>query len=118
MEAGLAAETPNSFVVVAGKDGPSALWGAGDAPVYYSSSRVSPFAVETRLEVEGDTPMFRRRHLDPGGDRGSVWLEVSDAPYVPGVDVTEAFVDTVDAASTTSGRPRATRCTKSSGEVP
>lgn len=99
VEAGLAAQTPNSFVVVAGKGGPSPLWGSADAAVYYSSSRLSRYAVETRLEASGDAPVFRRRHLTPDGERGSVWLEVRDAPYIPGADLSDVFVDTDDAAS-------------------
>jgi len=100
VEAGLAAQTPNSFVVVAGKDGPSSLWGPDDAGVYYSSSRLSRFAVETRLENAGGAPVFRRRHLTPVAERGGVWVEVHDAPYVSGSDLFEVFVDTEDAAST------------------
>ena len=99
VDAGLAAQTPNSFVVVAGKGGPSPLWGTVDAAVYYSSSRLSRYAVETRLEASGDAPVFRRRHLTPDSERGSVWLEVSDALYVPGADLSDVFVDTDDAAS-------------------
>ena len=99
VEAGLAAQTPNSFVVVAGKGGPSSLWGPDDAAVYYSSSRLSRYAVETRLEGTGDAPVFRRRHLSPEGERGGVWLDVRDAPFVPGSDLSEVFVDTDDVES-------------------
>lgn len=101
VDAGLAEQTPNSFVVVAGKGGPSSLWGPTDAAVYYSSSRLSRYAVETRLEEMGDALVFRRRPLAEDCERGDVWLELCDAPYAPGSDLSEVFVDTdhVESAS-------------------
>jgi GT2 family glycosyltransferase/SAM-dependent methyltransferase len=95
VEAGLGGETGNSFVVVAGKGGPSTLWGEADAGAYYSAGRRSAYAVGTRLEVDGDSVLLHRARLGTGGDP-DLEVKTGVAPFVEGRDFTEVVVDLAD----------------------
>ncbi len=127
--AGLAGETGNSFVVVAGKTAsggraPVSLWPAGVAGAFYSVGRRGPFLVESRIDVAEPEGLIRRRRLAgptpagptpagaaqdviaggaarPDGQRvgDTVTLTVRDSPFVPSRDLLDLLVDTDDPAT-------------------
>lgn len=88
----LADEVPNSFVVIAGRDGPSPLWPANRGAVYFSNEIRSPYATQTTVtstagQGEGEGSLEFSRH----------WLMRDQAPissygFSDGVDLVEALV--------------------------
>ena len=60
VEAGLEAEFGNSFLVLAGKGGPSELWPAGQAGAFYTSDRVKHLNTATVVQRSGDSVVFKR----------------------------------------------------------
>jgi len=96
VEAGLAADTGNSFVALAGKAGLTDLWDPAVGGVFYSNDRRARYAVETRIVNEaGQVRLDRTRLIEtPWSDDLSVLT--GSAPFEPGQDLVEVFVDTDD----------------------
>ena len=68
VDAGLAEETGNSFVVVATKgDGSAELWPADRAAVYFSAGRVVAQSTRTAVVRDGAGLRFDRQPLSPAG---------------------------------------------------
>jgi GT2 family glycosyltransferase/SAM-dependent methyltransferase len=68
VDAGLAADTGNSFLVLAGKDKEQSVWPADLAGVYYSRNRREAYAFEKRIERRDDGLVItsrRRGRKDP-----------------------------------------------------
>jgi SAM-dependent methyltransferase len=91
VEAGLATETGNSFVVLARTAGgdPSGLWPEGTAGTFFSTGRRSRYAARTRLLLDGDGLRFDRQRLAPATD-GPIQVVGSVVPFQQGVDLLEA----------------------------
>lgn len=96
VQAGLAADTGNSFVALAGKSGLTDLWDPEVGGVFYSVDRRSAYAVETRIVTQdGEVRLDRTRLVDaPWTDDLSVLT--GSSPFEPGRDLVEVFVDTDD----------------------
>ncbi|SOD71855.1 methyltransferase family protein [Jatrophihabitans sp. GAS493] len=94
VEAGLAAEHGNSFVVVARKSGAEALtlWPANRAVCYFSVGRRASVAEQTTVDVDadGEAAWFNRRQLLPPDG------ELTSARFVPGEDFVDAFLASPD----------------------
>lgn len=84
VDAGLAADFGNSFLVLAGKGGPQRLWPDDQLAVYYSRGRTEPFAFEKRVLLGDSGVRIERRAV--GADAPP------DAPIRP-TDGDEAYVD-------------------------
>lgn len=96
VEAGLGHETPNSFVVLAGRGDPGRRWPSDLLGAYYAVGRRAVFSSETRVVDDGGTMAFERRPvLESGGtgpaDRprpdGTVELVSLDTPFEEGEDL-------------------------------
>ncbi|MDT4933170.1 MAG: hypothetical protein QOK11_1062 [Pseudonocardiales bacterium] len=89
VEAGLETDTPNSFLVLAGKGGPSQVWRDDVAAVFYSTGRRSRFAAQTVVELAGDSVRFVRTPLTDEGPRPNDRFRVvgSVRQFQPGEDL-------------------------------
>lgn len=96
---GLAADTGNAFLVIAGKGQPSRLWPAEIAGAFYSVGRRSVFVTETTIDIAVAGPRLRRRRLSDEPMTGDVQLVVGDQPVLPGQDLLDVLVDVDDARS-------------------
>lgn len=90
VRAGLGAELPNSFLVLAGKGARSPLWPRGRGGVYHSLRRRSPFRVDAELRV-GERWEIERRVRHPGEEGNGQGLRVlgSVEPVAPGTDLVQ-----------------------------
>jgi 2-polyprenyl-3-methyl-5-hydroxy-6-metoxy-1,4-benzoquinol methylase len=96
IEAGLGTETANSFVILASRQPPGALWPEEQLAAYYSTARRAGYASETRVVDEDGAIVFDRRALSHTG-RGSttdgdsrtdtrVQLQLGRTPWTAGTD--------------------------------
>ena len=99
VEAGLAEEMVDSFVVIASPSTGPRLWDSDLAGIFFSSNRRSEFGCRTRIEVDGDKVMLRRSRTSERPQRGEFTVEPHDADFVPGVDLVDVLVDVDDPAS-------------------
>jgi len=76
VEAGLGPETPNSFVVLAGRGDPGRRWPAHLLGAYYAVGRKAAFSSETRVVHDGGEIAFQRRPVN----QPSVPTGTADAP--------------------------------------
>ncbi len=97
--AGLAGETGNSFLVVAGKGGPSDVWPADLAGEYFSVERRPEYSVRTEMRVRDGAVDLRRRRATDRPATGPISLRTSDARFAPSEDFLDVFVDTADPRS-------------------
>ncbi|MFP5346605.1 MAG: methyltransferase [Actinomycetes bacterium] len=91
VDAGLADQTGNSLLVVAGRDGEgSALWPRDQLAAFFSVGRASRFATDTRLVAEpsGDLAFVRRALSASAG--GGLDVDGSRAAMQPGTDFVDA----------------------------
>jgi len=95
-EGGLAADTANSLLVLAGKGRPSGLWPDGVVAEFYSLGRREAYRTVTRVRVEGGGVLFDRRASDR--DRSLGGFEVHDTieAYVEGEDLLSLAARTDD----------------------
>jgi len=97
VEAGLGHETPNSFVVLAGRGDPGRRWPSHLLGAYYAVGRKSAYSSETRMLEDGAGVVFERRPVGepdaPSGPVGSpppdgaVALESRHSRFVEGEDL-------------------------------
>jgi SAM-dependent methyltransferase len=99
VQAGLAADTGNSFLLLAGKGAPSRLWPADVAGAFYSVGRASAFVTETRIDTSTSSPRLRRRRLSEEPLDGDLHLVVGDHPVLPGEDLLDVLIDVDDERS-------------------
>lgn len=99
VDAGLAAETGNSFVVIATKDEAApVLWPADRAAVYFSHARRTAAATVTTVTRAGDRLTFRRRPLAPLAQTGPR-VVASEEAFVAGEDLPDVVArDGLEAA--------------------
>jgi hypothetical protein len=109
-EAGLAADTGNSFLVVAivadaegmadpAQAGASPLWPSGRAGVFFAGNRPAAYATRTEITYQDDTVTFERSLVDPEGDRRNALglsLHPGRSHYIDGTDLLDAIIDTDD----------------------
>ncbi len=104
IEAGLGAQTANSFVILASRQPLSPLWPPDLLAAYYSTARRAAYASETRVVNQDDSIVFDRRALAADGagsntpiDYGSttgrkspsdtpVQLQLGRTPWTGGTD--------------------------------
>ena len=104
IEAGLGAQTANSFVILASRQPLSPLWPPDLLAAYYSTARRAAYASETRVVNQDDSIVFDRRALGADGagsntpiDYGSttgreppsdtpVQLQLGRTPWTGGTD--------------------------------
>ncbi|MBO3101391.1 class I SAM-dependent methyltransferase [Cellulomonas fengjieae] len=100
-DAGMAAETGNSFVVLATANGEpvGSLWPEDRAGIYFTPDRRAAFAVATDVRLRDGHARFERsaepNHRAVAGFR----VEVSSADFVGGRDFVDEFIDVDDARS-------------------
>lgn len=95
--AGLAAEAPNSFLVLAGKGGPSEIWPSSRAAIYHSIGRRAGFRTTSEVVIGEDGLTVHRRPRDPSGEAGARLTTVVE-PVVPGTDFLDWAATADDAA--------------------
>jgi SAM-dependent methyltransferase len=92
VEAGLDADFPNSFVVVAtaaeveSETGSPGLWPDGQVAVFFSIGRKAEYSTRTAVQVTDRGIDFRR---EVGSQQGSAQVE----PYIPGRDFLDLLAD-------------------------
>jgi SAM-dependent methyltransferase len=90
VRSGVAAEFPNSLVVVASRGAAThELWPESRLAVFYQPSRRARYVTQTSVERDGGTARFVRRNVAPGPANGGVHHVLSDEPLVPGVELME-----------------------------
>ena len=99
VQAGLAADTGNSFLLLAGKGGPSTLWPAEVAGAFYSVGRRGAFVTETLIDTSTSSPRLRRRRLSAEPLTGTLQMVVGELPVLPGDDMLDVLVDVDDERS-------------------
>ena len=104
VEAGLALETGNSFLVLAtsGQAGRvELLWPQSRAGRYFSNGRRAEFSAVTTVDVDGGTVRLDREPVSAGLDRtrGMISIRMANSVYLPGIDMVDAFADLDDPAS-------------------
>ena len=90
VDAGLAADTGNSLVVVGRKPGARDLWSRDLIATYYSVGRNQQHLTETRVTVHGDTAQTERRLLRTPSDPHS------DLRFIGGVEKVSYAGDFID----------------------
>jgi SAM-dependent methyltransferase len=117
-QAGLAADTGNSFLVLAsvadadqtaapGQVVPSPLWPPGRAGQFFAINRSAPYAVRTEITCHDGTVTFERSLVHPDGDRRNalgLTLHPHRSDYVDGIDLLDAVTDTGDERTTSALR--------------
>ncbi len=98
VEAGLAVDTANSFVVLAGKGRKSSLWPRGLAASYLSLGRRSIWSTVTRVHVSGESARFESKRLYPGRDEPPIRLREYSEPALLGTDLVAFCRDASDEA--------------------
>lgn len=99
VQGGLAADTGNSFVALAGKGRLTDLWDPTVGGVFYSRDRRAAYAVQTRIVTgDGDIRLDRTR-LSEVPWPSDLSVSTASAPFVPGTDLLDLFLDTDDAWS-------------------
>lgn len=93
VEAGLEAEFGNSFLVLAGKNGPSALWPAEQAAAFYTSDRVKHLNTATVVQRSGDSVVFSRTSDGSGDPAADVRVVDTEAAFERGSDLTEVLAE-------------------------
>lgn len=93
VEAGLELEFGNSFLVLAGRDGPSTLWPADQGAVFYTSNRRKHLNTATVVERSGDTVLFRRTSDPDAVPDGDIRVVGSESAFEPGVDLVTVLAD-------------------------
>jgi hypothetical protein len=105
VEAGLAADSGNSFLMLAGKGAPSDLWPDGIAGAFYSVGRRRCYATQSLIDVSGapgGPAVIRRTRLarelsdTERSCHDGLVLRVGDAPFVPSRDLLSVLVDVDD----------------------
>lgn len=99
VQAGLAPDTGNAFLVVAGKGRPSRLWPDAVAGAFYSVGRRGVFRTETVIDIAAAGPRLRRRRLSDEPITGDLQLVVGDHPLLPGQDLLDVLIDVDDERS-------------------
>jgi SAM-dependent methyltransferase len=104
----LAAEAPNSFVFVAGKDGASPLWPDQQAAVFYDVDFAQQHSLETVVSVSAGSVSFSRSLISPDAaavstdsvasatdNTSDVQVDAAGAfgsySFIPGLDLPEAL---------------------------
>lgn len=97
VEAGAAADFPNSFVVCAAKGTPERpIWPAGRLAGFASLTRAPGYAASTVLETGDAALVYRRRHHGTATDP-EVVVGGADIEHVPGRDLIEVLAEADDA---------------------
>ena len=94
VDAGMAREFANSFVVLAGKGSRTTLWPSERRAVFHSDGRRAALTTRTFVEQQGAEIRFRRQLAAP--DRrpeGCVTMSVGTAPFQPGTDLCEVITE-------------------------
>jgi len=91
---GMGSQFPNSFLVLAGRDGDQALWPSHLLAAFYSAGRRRRFATETRVVGVGGAIELRRRRLG-AGDTAPFRQHAGREPYRDGA----ALIELLAAAS-------------------
>ncbi len=86
VDAGMAVDTPNSFVVLGGKDHPSGLWPTGLAAAYFSTRRRAAWSSATRVWTSGGSLRFERDRLYPEVSTGNLTMRTYVEPLMKGTD--------------------------------
>lgn len=90
VDAGLATDTGNSFVVLARADGEGPdLWPAGSAGAFFSTGRRSRYLQRTTLRLDDDGLRFDRAPLTDA-EQGPIAVTGSVVPFRGGVDLLDA----------------------------
>lgn len=101
VDAGLEAEFGNSFLVLAGKGGPSGLWPAEQAAAFYTSDRVKHLNTATLVRRSGDSVVFERTSDGSSDGRSAVRVVDSETAFEAGTDLTEVIAEQgIDAFAT------------------
>ncbi len=92
VDAGMASDTPNSFVVLAGKGRPSTLWPKNLAAAYFSTGRRAIWSTSTRVLRSGGSLRFERERLstDPPTDNLTLHTAAVE-PVAKGADFVSFF---------------------------
>lgn len=98
VEAGLATDTANSLVVLAGKGRRSSLWTRDLAACYFSLGRRPIWSTVTRVRVSGDSVVFEGKRLYPGCDEPPIRLREYIEPAYAGIDLVTFCQDADDTA--------------------
>lgn len=98
VEAGLAAETGNSFLVVAhdGRATGAELWPDGLAGEFFTTGRRAAYATRTSLRTRDGDLVFERGRLTDQVRDSDVQLHVGDSPYLVGQDFVAAVAEAGD----------------------
>lgn len=94
VEGGLGTDFGNSFLILAGKGGPSALWPDGRIAAFYSTNRRPALNTQTLVTTGEQGVQFERRGLVDGPHQvGTIRLVESIAPYEDGRDLLEIVAE-------------------------
>jgi len=100
VDAGMAADTPNSFVVLAGKGRSSNLWPDDLAAAYFSTGRRASWSTATRVRVSGGSLRFQRERLYPEVSANDLTMRTYEEPLVEGTDFVSFSQTAADEALT------------------
>ncbi len=94
--AGLETDFGNSFLVLATKGPTEGLWPPGRAGVFYSVNRRRELQVQTAIELDGDSVLFRRTRATAARDDddfAGIQVTTSTMAYQPGVDLAHVLAE-------------------------
>jgi SAM-dependent methyltransferase len=97
--AGLAGETGNSFLVLASRADPAALWPAHRAGVFFGGNRQPAYAMRTEIVHRDGSVRLERSFLVADVDRSNrLGLDVhaTSSTFQPGTDLLDELTDTAD----------------------
>lgn len=89
VDAGLASETGNSFLVLAGAGDAQQVWPDDLAAVYFSRDRRETYAFRKRVVLDGDGLRVERRRSGVADPAARFAFEEADEPFVPGPTLLE-----------------------------
>jgi len=91
VDAGLAAETGNSFLVLAGKGGPQGVWPRDLLAAYYSRARKESYAFEKRVTHESGGIRISRRCVGRENPGARITATSGDEWFVDGPTLQESL---------------------------
>lgn len=98
VEAGVGLEFANSFLVLAGRDAPQAMWPAQQLAAFYTTGRRRRYLTETRvIDRAGGIELVRTR-LTPASDDDRYLQRGYTAPYHDGPTLLELLAEADDAS--------------------
>jgi GT2 family glycosyltransferase/SAM-dependent methyltransferase len=90
VDAGLAGEVGNSFLVLAGNGGPQTVWPADLGAVYFSRDRRENYAFEKRVVRAGEALRISRRRVGQADPGAAIEFHEGDEAFVQGPTMLEA----------------------------